>query len=80
MMTEGWALLTPQQQDAAKAAARLIEDQGMTFMMMLFGTNEQGALVANIEPGDAVRLIEVALMAAKQIVEVAEISIEERLH
>jgi hypothetical protein len=30
-MSQGWAdLLSPQQQDAARAAARLIEDQGMT--------------------------------------------------
>ena len=79
-MSQGWDLLTPHQQDAAKAAARLIEDQGMNFMMLLFGENKQGAIIANIEPGDAVRLIEIALKAAKAIVEVTEISTEERLH
>lgn len=79
-MSQGWDLLTPHQQDAAKAAARLIEDQGMNFMMLLFGENKQGAIIANIEPADAVRLIEVALTAAKRIVEVTEIGTEERLH
>jgi len=79
-MSKGWDLLTPHQQDAAKAAARLIEAQDMTFMMLLFGHDKQGAIIANIEPTDAVRLIEAALTAAKRIVEVTEISTEERLH
>jgi hypothetical protein len=79
-VSAGWDLLTPHQQDAARAAARLIEDQGMTFTMLLFGQDKQGAIIANIEPHDAVRLIEIALKAAKSIVEVTEISTEERLH
>lgn len=79
-MSQGWDLLTAHQQEAARAAARLIEDQGMTFMMILFGQDKQGALVANIEPADAIRLIEIALVAARNIVEVTEISTEETLH
>jgi hypothetical protein len=79
-MSRGWDMLSEQQQEAAKAAARLIEDQGMTFMMLLFGRDKQGAIIANIEPDDAVRLIEMALAAAKSVVEVTEISTEERLH
>ena len=84
-MSQGWDILTSQQRDAAKAAARLIEDQGMTYLMLLFGgerddTAKQGAIVANIEPTDAVRLIEMALTAAKATLEVTEISTEERLH
>ena len=79
-MSAGWDHLSPHQQDAAKAAARLIEDQGMTYLMLLFGEDKQGAIIANIEPPDAVRLIEHALIAARNIVEVTEISTEERLH
>jgi hypothetical protein len=79
-MSVGWDLLSEPQQRAAKAAARLIEDQDMTFLMLLYGENKQGAIVANIEPADAVKMIEFALQAAKSIVEVTEISTEERLH
>ena len=79
-MSKGWDLLSPQQQEAARAAARLLEVQDMNFLMLLFGKDERGAILANIEPADAVRLIEMALSAAKSIVEVTEISTEERLH
>ena len=79
-MSQGWDLLSREQQDAARAAARLIEDQDMTYLMLLFCQNKEGAIIANIEPADAVRLIEHALTAAKRIVEVTEISTEERLH
>jgi hypothetical protein len=79
-MSKGWDLLSPQQQEAARAAARLLEVQDMNFLMLLFGKDERGAILANIEPADAVRLIEMALSAAKSVVEVTEISTEERLH
>lgn len=79
-MSQGWDLLSPHQQDAARAAARLIEDQDMTFLMLLHGKDAKGAILANIEPAEAVRMIEFALKAAKSIVEVTEISTEERLH
>lgn len=78
-MSARWDHLSREQQDAARAAARLIEDQGMTFMMLLFGEEKQGAIIANIEPADAIRLIEMALAAARRVVEVTEIT-EERLH
>ena len=79
-MSQGWDMLSSQQQDAVRAAARLIEDQGMSYVMLLFSGDKQGAIISNTEPADAVRLIESALIAAKRIVEVTEISTEERLH
>jgi len=69
-----WEDLTPQQLASAKAAARLIEAENMTFMMLLFGRERTGAILANIAPADAVKLIENALIAAKAAVEVTEIA------
>ena len=69
-----WEDLTPQQLASAKAAARLIEAENMTFMMLLFGRERTGAILANIEPADAVKLIENALIAAKAALEVTEIA------
>jgi hypothetical protein len=68
-----WAMLSPHQQEAAKAAARLIEEANLQFMMMLFSTTGVSAVIGNIEPVDAVRLIEGALMAAKNTTSYAEI-------
>ena len=64
-MTEAWSQLTDRQQRAAKAAANLLEDADMRFVMMLFGADKAGAILANIEPADGVKLIEGALAAAK---------------
>jgi hypothetical protein len=68
-----WDMLSPHQQEAAKAAARLIEEAELQFMMMLFSAAGVGAVVGNIEPVDAVRLIEGALMAAKNTASYSEI-------
>jgi hypothetical protein len=72
-MSRAWDMLAPHQQEAAKAAARLIEEAELQFMMMLFSTDGVGAVIGNIEPVDAVRLIEGALMAAKTTESYAEI-------
>lgn len=64
-MSAAWAQLSPHQQEAAQAAARLIQEAELTFVMMLFSANGVGAVLGNMEPGDAVRLIEGALIAAK---------------
>jgi hypothetical protein len=72
-MSRAWDMLSPHQQEAAKAAARLIEEAELQFMMMLFSTTGVGAVIGNIEPVDAVRLIEGALMAAKTTESYAEI-------
>ena len=68
-----WAMLSPHQQEAAKAAARLIEEAELQFMMMLFSAGGVGAVLGNIEPVDAVRLIEGALIAAKTTASYTEI-------
>jgi hypothetical protein len=67
-----WSQLSPHQQEAAKAAARLVEDAELAFVTMLFSSQGGGAVMSNIEPGDAVRLIEGALMAAKNTASYAE--------
>ena len=67
-MSSGWSQLTDQQQAAAKAAARVIEDEGLQFLLLLFGEDKRGAIIGNIEPADAVRLIEAAHAAAKAMV------------
>jgi dihydroxyacetone kinase DhaKLM complex PTS-EIIA-like component DhaM len=72
-MSRAWDMLAPHQQEAAKAAARLIEQAELQFMMMLFSAGGVGAVIGNIEPVDAVRLIEGALMAAKTTESYAEI-------
>lgn len=72
-MNAEWDPLTPQQLASAKAAARLIEQENMGFMMLLFSREKTGAIIANIEPADAVKLIENALIAAKSTLEVTEI-------
>jgi hypothetical protein len=70
-----WAMLSPHQQEAAKAAARLIEEAELQFMMMLFSPTGVGAVIGNIEPVDAVRLIEGALTAAKNTVSFTEMDV-----
>jgi hypothetical protein len=72
-MSRAWDMLSPHQQEAAKAAARLIEEAELQFMMMLFSAGGVGAVLGNIEPIDAVRLIEGALMAAKTTESFSEI-------
>jgi hypothetical protein len=72
-MSVAWDMLSPHQQEAAKAAARLIEEAELQFMMMLFSDGGVGAVLGNIEPVDAVRLIEGALTAAKNTESYAEI-------
>jgi hypothetical protein len=64
----GWSQLTPEQQAAAKAAARAIEDEGLQFLLLLFGEDKRGAIIGNIEPREAVRLIEAAHAAAKAMI------------
>ena len=59
-MNDAWSQLTLKQQAAAKAAARVIEDEDLQFLILLFGDDKRGAIVGNIEPKDAVRLIEAA--------------------
>jgi hypothetical protein len=78
-MTTGWDHLTEKQHEAARAAARVIGEADMTFLMLLFGPDKQGAILANVEPDDAIKLIEHALLAARSIIEVDEIDIEQRL-
>jgi hypothetical protein len=73
-MSRAWDMLAPHQQEAAKAAARLIEEAELQFMMMLFSHGGVGAVIGNIEPTDAVRLIEGALMAAKTTESFTEIA------
>jgi hypothetical protein len=73
-MSVAWAHLSPHQQEAAKAAARLIEEAELQFLMLLFSTTGVGAVVGNIEPTDAVRLIEGALLAAKNTESYTEIA------
>jgi hypothetical protein len=72
-MSRAWDMLSPHQQEAAKAAARLIEEAELQFMMMLFSAGGVGAVLGNIEPVDAVRLIEGALIAAKTTASYTEI-------
>jgi hypothetical protein len=73
-MSVAWDMLSPHQQEAAKAAARLIEEAELQFMMMLFSAGGVGAVIGNIEPVDAVRLIEGALIAAKTTESFTEIA------
>jgi len=75
-MSSGWTQLTAQQQEAAKAAARVIEDQGMQFLLLLFGEDKRGAIIGNIEPAQAVKLIEGAHAAALAMIE-AQIELED---
>ena len=65
MTPSGWVLLTEEQQAAARAAANLITDVELQFVMMLFGEGKQGAVISNIHPNNAIELIEAALKAAK---------------
>ena len=60
-MSDAWSYLSDEQHAAAKAAVRLLEDADMRFMMLLFGSNKAGAILANIEPADGVTLVEGAL-------------------
>ena len=64
-MSNGWTRLTKEQQDACSAAARVVEDANMRFVFMLFSREGVGAVISNIEPGDAVPMIDAALEAAK---------------
>ena len=73
-MSRAWEHLSPHQQEAAKAAARLIEEAELQFMMMLFSHGGVSAVIGNIEPTDAIRLIEGALMAAKNTESYTEIA------
>jgi hypothetical protein len=61
MNQTGWDLLTEQQHEAARTAARLVADADMMFLMLLFGEGKKGAILSNVEPEAAVRLIEHAL-------------------
>jgi hypothetical protein len=73
-MSRAWDMLSPHQQEAAKAAARLIEEAELQFMMMLFSAGGVSAVIGNIEPCDAIRLIEGALLAAKTTESYTEIA------
>jgi hypothetical protein len=74
----GWAHLNQQQQDAVAAAARLTEDAGLRFVFLMFTEDGVGAVISNIEPGDAVPMISEALKAAKANVGIEPIDIIER--
>lgn len=67
-MSEVWKQLTDKQQEAAKAAARVIEEEGLRFLLLLFGDGKRGAIIGNIEPINSVSLIEDALAAARTMV------------
>ena len=69
--------LNDEQQAAIRQAASILREADLIFIMMLFGEDKQGAVAANIEPANAVKLIETALMAAMATVEAEER--EERL-
>ena len=75
----GWDLLDLDQQAASKAAARLIEDAKLRFVMMLFSGDKVGAVISNIDPPNAVGLIEQALRAAKSQCGIEEIDGRESL-
>ena len=75
----GWDLLDHEQQAASKAAARLIEDAKLRFVMMLFRDDKIGAVIPNIDPPQAVGLIELALRAAKSQCGIEEIDGRESL-
>jgi len=80
-MNDAWRQLSAEQQEAVIEAARLIQAADMQFLMLLFGEGKTGAIVANIEPSNAINLIEEALMAAKATAgNVTEFNPEERLH
>ena len=76
----GWDFMDANQQAASKAAARLIEDAKLTFVMMLFRDDKIGAVISNIDPPQAVGLIEQALRAAKSQCGIEEIDGRENLH
>jgi hypothetical protein len=67
-MSSAWTRLTDEQQAAAKHAARVIEAEGLQFLLLLFGDDKRGAIIGNIEPAEAVRLIEAAHAAAKAMI------------
>jgi hypothetical protein len=67
-MSSAWTRLTDEQQAAAKAAARVIEAEGLQFLLLLFGDDKRGAIIGNIEPAEAVRLIEAAHALAKAMI------------
>jgi hypothetical protein len=75
----GWDVMDLDQQAAAKAAARLIEDARLTFVMMLFRDDSFGAVISNIDPPNAVGLIEQALRAARSQIGIEEIDGRETL-
>ena len=86
-MTSAWSQLTDRQQAAASAAGRLLAEADLRFLMLLFAdASEAGAILANIEPADSVKLIEGALAAAiaaaaKDEADLEEVQIEQgRVH
>jgi len=60
----GWTRLTKEQQDACSAAARIVDAADMRFVFLLFG-RDGIAVISNVEPGDAVPMIDAALKAAQ---------------
>lgn len=64
--------LNDEQQAAIRQASAILREADLIFIMMLFGEDKRGAIAANIEPANAVRLIETALMAAMATVEAEE--------
>ena len=58
MNDTGWMALDEAQQAAGKAAARLVEEAELSFVMLLFADDRVGAVISNIEPANAVKLIE----------------------
>jgi hypothetical protein len=80
MNDTGWMALDEAQQEAGKAAARLVEEAELSFVMLLFADDRVGAVISNIEPANAVKLIEQALKAAKATALVEDIEGDGRLH
>jgi len=62
---QAWSNLSDQQRAATDAAATLLDDVGMRFVMLLFSHDGVGAVISNIEPEKSVGLIEQALSAAQ---------------
>jgi hypothetical protein len=66
--------LSDEQRAATAAAARLIEDAGMQFVIIAFAESGLGAIVSSLLPPQSAAMIEKALAAAQGAVAVEEIN------
>lgn len=69
MATAAMDLLTDEQQAAIHEVSSILRKAELGFVMLLFGEGRQGAVAANIDPANAVWLIENALSAARAVAE-----------